>query len=335
MHPSELSHREPPALSIVVITPDDFKTIRRTCKCLAAQTVADRLELVLCVPREADLVADEEILARFGQITLVETGDCRVVAQVKALAARRASARFIAFIEEHAFPHPQYAQRLLEALEQGYAAVGPLMVNANPKLAASWANFIVEYGPWAGWREPRSPAHLPGNNGSYRREALLSFGERLEAMLDAESLLHWDLGRQGERLLQETRAIVFHVNITALQPFWKVHFHYSRMFAAARAAAWPAWKRLMYAGGVALIPLVRLKRHWPDIGRVTPQASRTAAFWALLGLGLASAAVGEAVGYLFGAGSSRQRIYWLEFHRPRYLAPNDALPESVPGGERL
>ena len=329
MQPSEASTQSTPALSVVVITPDRFDTVRRTCHCLAAQTIASQLELVLCVPEARELEPEVDILARIGKVTLVETGECRVVAEVKALATRRASAPYIAFIEEHAFPHRHYAERLLEALEQGYAAVGPLMVNANPKLAASWANFVIEYGPWAGWNEARSPAHLPGNNGSYRRDALLSFGGQLEAMLDAESLLHWELGKRGERLWQATDAKVFHVNITAFEPFWKVHFHYSRMFASARAARWPIWKRLIYTGGAGLIPLIRLKRHWADIWRVTPSTARGAAFWGLLALGLASAAAGESAGYLIGVGKSREHIYWLEFHRPRYLAKGDSIPISA------
>lgn len=321
-----------PSLSVILITPDTFETVRRTCGYLAAQSIAERLELVLCVPRKSELHADTEMLARFCRVTLVETGDCRVVAQAKAMGVRRASALYVAFIEEHAFPHPQYARHLLESLEQGYAAAGPLMVNANPKLAASWANFVIEYGPWAGWTEARSPAHLPGNNGSYRRESLLSFGSDLETMLDAESLLHWELGKRGERLRQEPRAQVFHVNITAFQPFWKVHFYYSRMFASARAAAWPVWKRVIYAAGGALIPIVRLKRHWPDVRRATPAPCRNSAFRTFLALGLVSAAAGEIVGYLAGAGRSRERIYWLEFHRSRYLAKNDEISDSLPLG---
>ncbi|MDZ7639639.1 MAG: hypothetical protein U5J83_15520 [Bryobacterales bacterium] len=332
MNPGAAAEKDrTPVLSLILITPDSFETVRRTCGHLAAQTIAGQLELVLCVPREEELRADAELLSRFARVSIVETGDCRVVAKVKAMAVRRAGAPYVAFIEEHAFPHRQYAQLLLEGLEGGCAAVGPRMVNANPKLPASWANFVIEYGPWAGWSEPRSSAHLPGNNGSYHREALLSFGPELEAMLDAESLLHWELGRRGEGLLQETRAKVFHVNITAFAPFWRVHFYYSRMFGAARAAAWPVWKRLLYAGGGPLIPLIRLKRHLPDVWRVTPGECRTASFWALLTLGLLSAAAGEVAGYLSGAGSSRERIYWLEFHRPRYLAKNDAMPDSLPG----
>ncbi len=331
MTPSNRTSQTRPTLAVIVITPDQFETILRTCRALAAQTIADQIELVLCAPAVSALQSDKRLLARFGKVTLVETGNCRVVARVKAMAVRMASAPYAAFIEEHAFPHPEYAQHLLAALEQGYAAVGPLMINANPKLPASWANFIIEYGPWAGWSEPWSPMHLPGNNGSYRREALLSLGSELEAMLDAESLLHWELGKRGERLRHEVRAQVFHVNITAFRPFWKVHFHYSRMFASARANDWSGLKRLVYTGGSALIPLVRLKRHWPDIGRVTPRPARTVKFWAHCALGLMSAAAGEATGYLTGAGRSREHIYWLEFHRPRYLAANDALPESLPG----
>ncbi|MCL4783463.1 MAG: hypothetical protein KJZ70_10550 [Bryobacterales bacterium] len=108
---------------------------------------------------------------------------------------------------------------------------------------------------------------------------------------------------------------IFHVNITAFQPFWKVHFHYSRMFASARGARWPIWKRLIYTGGAGLISLVRLKRHWPDIRRVTPPRCTRHGL-----LGASHARPGE---------RGRGRIYWLEFHRARYLAGNDSVPDSV------
>jgi hypothetical protein len=39
-----------PALSVVLATPGDHETIRRTIGFLRAQTVADRLELVIVVP---------------------------------------------------------------------------------------------------------------------------------------------------------------------------------------------------------------------------------------------------------------------------------------------
>jgi hypothetical protein len=288
------------------------------------------MELVLCVPVEAQLDADPALLAPFARVTIVETADCRVVARVKAMGVRRAGAPAIAFIEEHAFPEPEYAERLLAHLSQGCAAAGPLMRNANPRLSASWANFVIEYGPWSGWNAARALAHLPGNNGSYRRDALLSFGDRLEALLDAESLLHWELGSRGERLVHEPAARVHHVNITAIRPFAQVHFHYARMFAAARSTGWPLWKRLLYILGGGLIPAVRFRRHWPDIHRTVPQEAQTLAFWALCALGLILAAFGEMVGYLAGAGASRQRIYWLEFHRPRYLAKGDAMPVEPP-----
>jgi hypothetical protein len=315
-----------PVLSVVLITPDSFHTVARTCRHLAEQTIASSIELVLCVPREDELAWDMALLAAFGWVKVVETGTKRVVAHAKAMGVRAATAPYVAFLEEHAFPEPRYGESLVAALEQGYAAAGPLMINANPRLAASWANFVIEYGPWAGWREPQAFSHLPGNNGSYRRDVLLSFGERLEAMLDAESLLHWSLTARGERLRHEPAARVHHVNITAMGPFGRVHFHYARMFAAARSASWPIPKRWVYALGGWMIPLIRLRRHWPDIHRVTPRECRRAAFWVLFAYGLAMAAAGEIAGYLAGAGQSREAIYWLEFHRPRYLAKGDAMP---------
>ena len=47
-----------PELSVILITPDSFETIRRTAGCIAAQSVADRIELVIVAPTAARIDVD-------------------------------------------------------------------------------------------------------------------------------------------------------------------------------------------------------------------------------------------------------------------------------------
>jgi hypothetical protein len=85
-----------------------------------------------------------------------------------------------------------------------------MMANANPHSLVSWANLIIEY---AEWMEP-VPAgvaeHLPGYNGTNKRALLLEYGDRLEAMLEAESILRWDLRAKGHQLYLEPAAKTDH-----------------------------------------------------------------------------------------------------------------------------
>src|SRR5688572_30475750 len=41
-----------PDLSVILVAPDRFETIRRTVECLRAQTVRDRIELIVVVPAD-------------------------------------------------------------------------------------------------------------------------------------------------------------------------------------------------------------------------------------------------------------------------------------------
>jgi hypothetical protein len=50
-------------ISVVLITPDHFGKVRRTCRYLAAQTICREMELVLCVPALGDLALEEGLVA--------------------------------------------------------------------------------------------------------------------------------------------------------------------------------------------------------------------------------------------------------------------------------
>jgi hypothetical protein len=72
-----------PALSVVLITPDSFETIRRTITCLAAQTAHDRIELIVIAPESARIDIDRALVAPLADVrviqlpSLVPTGPAR------------------------------------------------------------------------------------------------------------------------------------------------------------------------------------------------------------------------------------------------------------------
>jgi hypothetical protein len=309
-----------PALSVILPTSRGLANIARTLRALRAQTVRHCLELVIVAPSDS-VTIDPAMVEGFAGVQVIGVGDVTSSSnQARVAGIRVARAPVVALAEDHSFPEPGWAEALLAGHAEGaWAAVGPVVCNANPDTAVSWANFLLEYGPWTGPAQRGAATHLPGHNSSYRRDLLLAYGERLEALMEAESILQWDLRHRGYQLLLEPAARTNHLNFSKLSSSIKLRFNCGRQFAATRSAEWPLLKRLLYVFGAPLIPFVRLWRsaallvQWPAgdrrLSRVLP----------VLAAAVAIDGLGELVGYATGPGSSSSVLGGIEFDRRRSL----------------
>jgi len=321
------SHRDAPELSVVIVTPDDYASIRRTMGLLAAQSARDRLEVVIVAPSETVLAAAQEHVGSALRVRVAPVERVESVGAANAAGVRAAQAPLVAFVEEHSYPDVDWAAALIAAHAGRWAVVGPVARNANPHTLVSWADFAITYGPWAEGHAAGAVQHLPGHNSSYKRAVLLSLADDLETLLGAESVLHWQLVAQGESLYLEPAARIAHVNFGLLRPWLVTQWHTSRVFASVRAQRWPVWRRVVYMLGAPLIPCVRLVRTVRQ-QRVTAPAQRPPGrTWPVILLGLGVSACGELVGYASGAGRASQRLTDLEFHRLRYV-PTDSKPND-------
>ena len=314
---------EGPSLSVVVVTPDRVSTVRKTLRHLRSQSIRGRMEVLIVAPSREGLALDESELRGFFGHKVIEVGHMRSTARARAAGVRAAKADVVAFAEDHAFPAPGWAEALVERHAEGWAAVGPVMANANPRGATSWANLLIEYAPWLDPSEAGEREHLPGHNGSYKRALLVEYGGRLEEMLDAESVLHWDLRSRGRRLYLEPRARVFHQNFSAPAPSLALRFNGGRLFASARARGWPAWRKGLYACASPLIPLVRCARIVGELLKPGRPRRLLPKVLPALVVGLLFDGAGECAGYALGAGDAMATLSDMEFHRERYLAARD------------
>jgi hypothetical protein len=203
---------------------------------------------------------------------------------------------------------------------------------ANPTSVLSWASYLPDFGSWL--RVPRGEVErLPWHNSSYKRDLLLGYGDRLEALLEVEALLHQALRADGHALYLEPAARTRHLNVSRLRSALLDQFHAGRTFGARRAGAggWSTARRLLYATGSALIVPLRLWRLLPLLSAPTPagRPSSPRLLPVLIGL-LVVHTLGEATGYLLGPGSSPAVKSALEFHRERHVRAGDLATE--PGG---
>jgi hypothetical protein len=233
------------------------------------------------------------------------------------------------FLEDHSFPDPGCAEAMVARHgAQKLAAVGPVMLNANPSSAVSWGTFLVFYGQWTGKNPPTQVHHLPANHSCYRREVLIGYGHQLADMLEVESVLHWDLISSGKRLHLDPSAQVYHLNYSSIVPLLKEYFIASRVFAANRAASWGASRKTIFAMGSPLLPLIRWRR-------VVEQAAFAQLETALLlrsspavFFNLCAGAAGEMFGYLLGAGHAPERLVAFERRKRNSYSPVDVQAAS-------
>lgn len=319
-----------PDMSVVLVTPDRFDTIRKTVQHLRTQTVRDQLEIVIVAPSAKGLNLDESHLKEFCQFRVVEVGAIKAVGRARATGIREASAPVVVLAEDHSYPDPNWAEALIDAHRKPWAAVGPVVANANPGNNISWASFFIGYARWVGLGEAGPIDDLPGHNSSYKRALLMDYGPELDVILEAESVLHWDLQAKGYQLYLEPRAKTYHVNFTRPSSFLRAMFHFGRMFAATRSRWWSTLWRALYAGGAPLIPLVRLRRILRHINQSKLDPGLLPAILPMLGIGLIVSAIGEMIGYTFGVDHRTPLMCSsFEFHRDQHLRQQDSKREPA------
>ncbi len=305
-----------PQLSVILVTRTDLGVLEITLRHLRAQTIRDRLEIIVVAARDFPVPTD---------IRLVRVEQVTTLAGPQAAGIRAAHAPVVVLGEDHSFPAPDWAEKLLAAHAAGHAAVAPLLLNANPGTLRSWANYLWCFGRYGDPAQAGEVAWLPWHNTSYKRDLLLALGDRLPAMLAVEGLLHEEWRAQGRTLYLHPDTSTRHVNFSRFGDALRQAFVGGRLYASARARhqQWPVAKRLLYAVATPLIPPVRLYRIVQDIRARPQQRHLLPSVIPLLLLGLIMHALGEATGNLLAAGRVEAHYLNYETDRLRHVTSRD------------
>lgn len=322
-----MSDLKSPEISVVIVTPDELATIGNTMECLLNQTVKDRMEIVIVVPLAVRINRDNSKPLDFNRVKVVEVGTVKSIAWGNAEGTRHATAPVIAFAEDHSYPDPDWAEVLIRAHEQQWAAVGPVIRNANPDSALSWADLLMTYGPWLDPTPAGMVDHLPGYNCSYKRSILMEYDRELESMLREEIFLHQDLRSNGFQIYLEPKAKVSHTNLSLPSSWVETRFLTGRVFAAARSKNWSVLKRAVYILGAPLIPVIRIRRiifeaYKPGRLQSMEISMKIRVLIAII-FGSILDGLGQLMGFAIGAGRSEEKLSAYEFHRHSHLSEKD------------
>jgi hypothetical protein len=308
-----------PLLTVATVAGRQRPRVQRLFDALAAQTIAPEIEVVVvdARPELARVEAPDRLRVRTLAGAALSYGEAR------AKAARAARAQIVAFVEDHCYPEPGWAEALLGAYRGPWASVGYAFDNANPDGLGSRINHFAHYGQWQSPARGRAET-LPGNNVSYRREALLALGPELDAMLTADFNVHASMRRRGLALALEPAARVRHENERSIRDSCRSQFVYSRLLAAERArlGGWRRPRRLLHAAAILPgAPLLRFGRLASASSRHPRSLARVIVYLPGILASYLSGALGESAGYLFGSGSARERLMFWEVDAPRVDEP--------------
>jgi Glycosyl transferase family 2 len=302
-----------------VIPTDTFDTIRDAVHAVARQTIADRVELVLVCPSSRELQLGDVAVRGIGAVRVVEVGSVGELSAPRAAGIRAASCPLVFIGESHSFPAPDCLDHLVAAHRSGdYAAVMPVIENANPEKAGSWATLMLTYRDWLEPAQRGEIRRISTYNACLRRDLLLAFGDRLDSMLDYGSGLDADLVARGGRLLIDPSARVAHLNVAGRGLFGERYLS-GRFWAVGRARRWSKTRRLVYIAGAPLLPVVIAGKalrstQWAHHREQMPRGTLAA----ILVMAVAAAA-GEVTGYIAGAGRAPGMLSEYELHRERYV----------------
>lgn len=297
-----------PRLSVVMVVGACRRRAQHALDRLCAQSPIDALEIVVVdvaapgVPRLS--------IPSGAPVAIVPAGGLDHWGKARRLGLERTSAPVVAFIEEHCFAEPGWAAALLEAHEGPWVSVGYGFGNANPESYVSRAAMVTDYGLWLDGPPRGRVRWLPGNNVSYKREAFLSLGDRLEGALATDFVAHETFRERGSPMFVEPRAIAKHMNFTTVHETAITNYVWCRAMAARRAdsAGWSRARRVAQALVTpATAPVYRVVRLLGAL-RGRRKLLQFAVSLPVLLVVSVCAGCGEAVGYGLGAGNAEAEL---------------------------
>ena len=217
-----------PKVSLYIPAYNAATIVNTSIESLLSQTLAPDEILVI---DDGSHDATSEIVSRYKEIRLIRHDRNRGLAAARNTAVRAARNELVGSVDADCAAAPAWLEKLVPAFEDQKiaGAAGRLIEGFQDSLADRWR--CVHMRMDRGEQRIRNPMFLHGNNGLYRKSAVLAVGCYDEAMITAGD--DADMGRRlrsaGWELLHEPEASVTHLRRdsveSVLRSYWQwTHF---------------------------------------------------------------------------------------------------------------
>lgn len=292
----------PPDISIILAA-DAWQRLVPVLKCLRDMPMTERVEVVVVLP------SSETMMAGFECVRVVKVDSLHPLARARAAGIRAARSPLVFIGETHSFPRPGMFAALAAAHADGCTVAVPIFENANPDSGVSWAGFLNGYASWTAGAPAGELHRAPNLNVSYRRSFLIDQREALDGALSAGENVMDRLRSGGHRVRLEPNARIGHANFSLLSPWLHQRFVAGRVIAGTRSRTWSWTRRIAFAIGCPVLPLVLLSRYSRGIARTIARERVGLVVLPLLAVGMVMQAAGEMAGYIAGESRRASDVY--------------------------
>jgi GT2 family glycosyltransferase len=288
-------------LSIVVAASNNILLLEACLSSLKGQGEVEDTEII--VVSNYDDGIQELIVEGFPRVKLKILSTDATVPELRTQGILLSRGDIVALTEDNCILDENWCDAIKQAHELPHAVIGGSVDNLSAKRSLDWAVYFYEYGKYMPPNRAAEVDSLAGNNVSYKRAVL----EKVEHNFREgffETFIHWELAHQGHSLYMMPSAVVFHAQSYQFKQALLQCYHHGRSFAGKRTASLRPFKRMLFALGSSVLPIllpsrialetIRKGRHVKELLFSLPHLVLLMASWSL----------GEFCGYTFGEGAS-------------------------------
>ncbi|QQS48576.1 MAG: glycosyltransferase [Acidobacteriota bacterium] len=252
-------------LSIIVTVVSGAESLRCCLEALKGQ-IDKRIEVI--VPYDRGSIAVDTLTGRFPWVRFIFDEEMSSIGKLRqhdlydrrrarGLAAARGA--IIAMTEDHAVPAEDWVRQILVAHEQPGAVIGGAVDNLVDR-PLNRALYYCDFGRYGTPLEAGSVEYASDVNISYKREAIEAVRETWRTAYH-ETSVHRALRARGEEICLEPRMIVRQQRpAIGFSRAFIERVEWGTVFAETRVSGMNAFRRLVYAAGAPLLPLLLTAR---------------------------------------------------------------------------
>lgn len=275
--------------------------------CLGALQRQKSVELEILVLDRLGPDVRDPLGREFPDAKIVAMDSDATIPQMRAKGFELASADLVAVIEDHVIVPPDWASKLLQAIENGADVAGGPIENMAVEKRVDWAAFLCEYSACLPPLEGGKSSWLPGNNIVYKKSLIDQYAPVI-AEGKWENRLHDAMRDDGVDLIMIPDLIVGHKMHYTFNLYMSQRYLYARSYAGGRVVGKSLPVRFLYGLAAFILPPLLFFRTVKNIRSKGRHLDQLVPSLPMLFAFVWSWGFGEVVGYWFGAGKSLSKV---------------------------
>lgn len=270
-----------------------------------SQTRAATAEIVVVANWNGGHGTGTGLEADFANVHWVHTPESTTIPTMRRLGIMASRGAVVGLLEDDCEMAPTWCEAVLAAHHADAVAIGGAVEPGPYRRGLDWGVYFCEYGRYMLPLGSGPAVDLPGNNVTYKRQALEALSGWSTGFYDV--FVHRQWAQEGRSMRSDATIVVRNMNFWTLRHVTSVPFHHGRAFGGQRSVGWPRTGRLVLSPLALFLPLLSVARIMRNTVRRRRHVARLCQALPWIALFTGSWSLGEAAGYLLGPGESPAR----------------------------